>query len=169
MESEDNFLENSKYSKLTNDLISNDILLLDKNIETNTVQRNSFYIGGNSHERKLEKSYHTKKELESQKNLTKNKSIKETELCEDEKDSSLIKSMSYNNDIQNLKIKKDIINELPFNLNITKSSDCHKKIMSTINSEENEQISHSNSSLNNNTNTINENEEIIVKIIISSK
>lgn len=79
---------------------------------------------------------------------------------EDEKDSSLKKSKSDNNDIEKLKIKKDIINEYDFNLNISKSSDFHIKKRFILNSDEIEQITHNNSSLNYNTNIINENEEI---------
>lgn len=68
MQSEDNCLESTKYSKskLTNDLITYDNLSSSKSIETNIIQRDLFYLGGNFTERELENNYNIKKELESE-------------------------------------------------------------------------------------------------------
>ena len=84
-------------------------------------------------------------------------------LIKDEKDSSQKKSESdrENNDIEELKIKKDILNDFPFNLNINKSSDFHIKNSLAFDADKNKDIIHKNRYLNNNINILNENEDEI--------
>ena len=189
MKSEDNSLEHTKNSniKLANDLITNDNLSSSKNIEINVnkIQINSYY----HIEKKLEKGFDIKKELErekeikldndnnfnqdiinsideinfkAQKHLKQNESMKEI-LIKDEKDSSQKKSESdrENNDIEELKIKKDNLNDFPLNLNITKSSDFHIKNSLAFDADKNKDIIHKNRYLNNNINILNENEDEI--------
>ena len=98
--------------------------------------------------------------FKSKNNLNQNKSIKEiliqdnTESYEDGNNFLQQKSKSDNVNIKNSKIRKDIINEFPFNLNTNKSSDFHINNNLTLNTSENLQIYHEKNYLNN------ENEEI---------
>ena len=189
MKSEDNSLEHTKNSniKLANDLITNDNLSSSKNIEINVnkIQINSYY----HIEKKLEKGSNLKKELESekdlkikldnnfnqdiinsideinfkaQKHLKQNESMKEI-LIQDEKDFAQKKCESdrENNDIEELKIKKDNLNDFPLNLNITESSDFHIKNSLAFEADKNKDIIHKNRYLNNNINILNENEDEI--------
>jgi len=84
-------------------------------------------------------------------------------LIQDEKDSAQKKSESDrdNNDIEELKIKKDNLNDFPLNLNITKSSDFHIKNSLAFDADKNKDIIHKNRYLNNNINILNENEDEI--------
>ena len=84
-------------------------------------------------------------------------------LIQDEKDSAQKKSESDrdNNDIEELKIKKDNLNDFPLNLNITKSSDFHIKNILASDTDGNKEIIHNNRHLNNNINILNENEDEI--------
>ena len=167
MKSEDNSLEHTKNSniKLANDLITNDNLSSSKNIEINVnkIQINSYYHIS----KKLEKGFDIKKELErekeikldndnnfnqdiTQKHLIQNESMKEI-LIQDEKHSAQKKSESDrdNNDIEELKIRKDILN------------DFHIKNSLASDTDENKDIIHNNRYLNNNINILNENEDEI--------
>ena len=177
MESEDNSSEHTKNSniKLANDLITNDNLSSSKNTEINV---NKIQINPHHHTpKKSEKGFDIKKELESekdlkikldnnfnqdiinsieeinfkpQKHLIQNESMKEI-LIQDEKHSAQKKSESDrdNNDIEELKIRKDILN------------DFHIKNSLASDTDENKDIIHNNRYLNNNINILNENEDEI--------
>jgi hypothetical protein len=102
----------------------------------------------------------------SNKKVNKNKLINEiliqnkSESYENEKIFFQKKSKSDNVNIKNLKIEKDSISDLSFNLNINKSSDFHINNSLNLGEGRNRQINNNKKHLNNNININNENKEI---------
>ena len=164
MESEDNSSEHTKNSniKLANDLITNDNLSSSKNTKKELESEKEIKLDNDNNFNQDITNSIDEINFKAQKHLKQNESMKEI-LIKDEKDSSQKKSESdrENNDIEELKIKKDNLNDFPLNLNITKSSDFHIKNSLAFDADKNKDIIHKNRYLNNNINILNENEDEI--------
>ena len=164
MKSEDNSLEHTKNSniKLANDLITNDNLSSSKNTKKELESEKEIKLDNDNNFNQDITNSIDEINFKAQKHLKQNESMKEI-LIKDEKDSSQKKSESDrdNNDIEELKIKKDNLNDFPLNLNITKSSDFHIKNSLAFDADKNKDIIHKNRYLNNNINILNENEDEI--------
>ena len=164
MKSEDYSSEHTKNSniKLANDLITNDNLSSSKNTKKELESEKEIKLDNDNNFNQDITNSIDEINFKAQKHLKQNESMKEI-LIKDEKDFAQKKCESDrdNNDIEELKIKKDNLNDFPLNLNITKSSDFHIKNSLAFDADKNKDIIHKNRYLNNNINILNENEDEI--------
>ena len=170
MKSEDNYFEFIKSLKSIfkkNNLKINENSLSPKRIETNKIQKGPYYLGGNYPKKENNNYSIIKDELENKNEQeidnisTKNIYMQDnSESYKNEKDSSLQKNKSDDENIKNIKIKNEFITEFPLNLDINKCSDFLIKNSLTIDTNETEKINYNNRHLINDVEINNENEEI---------